>query len=470
MYLNLFLVIFVLTQVKSDLILKKHGPPDVDAPKLRVDPPTWGTIQQRVDHFNPKDARKWEMRYLESGQFFEENGPMFIYLGGEWSINMGSIMSGQIVDMALEHRGYLFYTEHRYYGQSFPTEDLSPENLQYLNVDQALADVVYFINYKKETIPGLKSSKVVVVGGSYSASMATWLRLKYPHAIDIAYASSGPLRAVADFHEYYEVINDNIKLVNSECLQTINDGTNLMEKEMETEDGLKSLSERLGMCNTLKNEEPHRSFFFNMIIAETFAGLVQYAGQYSIQNDCDKLMGFDGDALNKLIGYIKDNYKDVSCIGDYDEFIETYSSHETSNDIYRQWIYQTCTEYGYFQTTTSQYQPFGDTFPLNFFVDMCPTLFGERFNETVLNTAVRRTNLFYGSIEPEITKLISVHGSVDPWHPLGILSDLSPLAPAIFIEGSSHCADLKSVSEYDIPALREAKIRIKGIIAEWLKE
>lgn len=42
--------------------------------------------------------------------------------------------------------------------------------------------------------------QVVVVGGSYSATMATWAREKYPHLIDIAYASSAPLRAIKDFH------------------------------------------------------------------------------------------------------------------------------------------------------------------------------------------------------------------------------------------------------------------------------
>lgn len=45
--------------------------------------------------------------------------------------------------------------------------------------------------------------------------------------------------------------------------------------------------------------------------------------------------------------------------------------------IDRPWLYQTCTEYGYYQTTKSNYQPFGDTFALEFFVDMCTDLFGE---------------------------------------------------------------------------------------------
>lgn len=72
--------------------------------------------------------------------------------------------------------------------------------MRYLSVDQALEDVAYFIKYQKATISGLADSKVIVIGGSYSATMATWLREKYPHLIDVAYASSAPLRAIKDFH------------------------------------------------------------------------------------------------------------------------------------------------------------------------------------------------------------------------------------------------------------------------------
>lgn len=54
--------------------------------------------------------------------YFEEGGPIFIYIGGEWSIAASTIQSGIFVDIAKEHKGILFYTEHRFYGKSKPTE------------------------------------------------------------------------------------------------------------------------------------------------------------------------------------------------------------------------------------------------------------------------------------------------------------------------------------------------------------
>lgn len=44
-----------------------------------------------------------------------------MFLGGEWEISPGYVMYGHFYDMAKELGAYLFYTEHRYYGQSRPT-------------------------------------------------------------------------------------------------------------------------------------------------------------------------------------------------------------------------------------------------------------------------------------------------------------------------------------------------------------
>ncbi|KAK9693693.1 Serine carboxypeptidase S28 [Popillia japonica] len=463
----LLLTILILA-IEAKIILRKFGPPPDDAPNARATrAPQWHTITQRVDHFNPRDIRTWEMRYISNDQFFVEGGPIFIYLGGEWQISAGSLMTGQIFDMAEQHGGMMYYTEHRYYGYSYPTEDMSTENLRYLSLDQAIADVVYFIQYVKANTPGFANSQVVVIGGSYSASMATWIRLKYPHIIDIAYASSAPVRAVADFYEYYEVVDHNIGLVSQECLNTIGEGIFQLEARLETDDGIAEMSQRLETCTTIQNVEPYRSFLFNIAIAEIFAGLVQYAGQTSIQDDCNLLLGFNGTSLDKLIGYVRDYYGN-DCIDDYAEFIRMYSAVENTNDAWRPWLYQTCTEYGYYQTTTSDYQPFGNTFGLKFFVDMCTDLFAEDFGTTILDTGIIRTNIFYGSLTPEITKVVSVHGTVDPWHALGILEDLNPLAPAILINGTSHCADLSSIRDTDPPQLIAAKIRIQQLVSEWL--
>lgn len=73
------------------------------------------------------------------------------------------------------------------------------ENLKYLDVDQALADLNKFVQWFKSTVPGLEKSKVIMVGGSYAGTMAVWMRQVYPDSVDGAWASSAPLLAKVDF-------------------------------------------------------------------------------------------------------------------------------------------------------------------------------------------------------------------------------------------------------------------------------
>lgn len=126
-------------------------------------------IEQRLDNFNPQDSRRWNMRYMENAAHFQSGGPIFIYIGGEWSIGAGSISAGShIYDLAREHNGMIYYTEHRFYGQSHPLNDTSTESLRFLSIDQALADLAHFISHVKSSVDGLGRSGVILVGGSYS--------------------------------------------------------------------------------------------------------------------------------------------------------------------------------------------------------------------------------------------------------------------------------------------------------------
>lgn len=79
------------------------------------------TIEQKLDHFSETNTETWPMRYFSNSAYYVPGGPLFIYVGGEWTISFGSITGGHTHDMAKEMNGYLFYTEHRYYGQSRPT-------------------------------------------------------------------------------------------------------------------------------------------------------------------------------------------------------------------------------------------------------------------------------------------------------------------------------------------------------------
>ncbi len=77
------------------------------------------------------------------------------------------------------------------------------------------------------------------------------------------------------------------------------------------------------------------------------------------------------------------------------------------------------------------------------------------------------TNDFYGAKNPDVDHVVFVHGSVDPWHQVGIYeSDLNADAPAIYIEGSSHCADMYEDGDSGVPQspqLTDARAEIRWV-------
>lgn len=44
---------------------------------------------------------------------------------------------------------------------------------------------------------------------------------------------------------------------------------------------------------------------------------------------------------------------------------------------FRPWYYQTCSEFGWYQTTDSENQPFGTNSPVEFYLKLCRDIFGE---------------------------------------------------------------------------------------------
>ncbi|MCP9258283.1 Lysosomal Pro-X carboxypeptidase [Dirofilaria immitis] len=93
-------------------------------------------------------------------------------------------------DLAPYFHAALVFAEHRYYGDSKPYGKQSytvPINF-ILKTDQ---DELGFCS------PGTEIP-VIAFGGSYGGMLAAWFRMKYPHVIDGAWASSAPMK---DFYE-----------------------------------------------------------------------------------------------------------------------------------------------------------------------------------------------------------------------------------------------------------------------------
>ena len=59
----------------------------------------------------------------------------------------------------------------------------------------------------------------------------------------------------------------------------------------------------------------------------------------------------------------------------------------------RQWTYQTCTEFGWYQSSDLPNRFWGDIIPVSLFEDMCTDIFGPKFTLDLLEEAVK-VNIF----------------------------------------------------------------------------
>jgi hypothetical protein len=121
------------------------------------------------------------------------------------------MQTGILAKLARATHGIGVVLEHRYYGTSFPTPDLSTENLRFLTTDQALADEAYFarhVVFKGLEDRNLTAPNVAYIGygGSYAGAFNAFLRKLYPDVFWGAISSSGVTEAIVDYWQYYEPI------------------------------------------------------------------------------------------------------------------------------------------------------------------------------------------------------------------------------------------------------------------------
>uniref|UniRef100_T1HFX6 Uncharacterized protein n=1 Tax=Rhodnius prolixus TaxID=13249 RepID=T1HFX6_RHOPR len=90
------------------------------------------------------------------------------------------------------------------------------------------------------------------------------------------------------------------------------------------------------------------------------------------------------------------------------------------------------------------------------------------FNGELLDLGIQRTNTIYGDLHLSVSRVLFVHGSIDPWHALGITSTKNPETPVIYILGTAHYVNMYPQSPRDPPQLVKARLRIYDHIGKWL--
>ncbi|OJD17153.1 hypothetical protein AJ78_02747 [Emergomyces pasteurianus Ep9510] len=485
-------------------------------------------IKIPIDHF-PRDPRyephtdeKFDVRYWFDASHYKKGGPVIVLHAGETNggDRLPFLQKGIVKMLSEATNGLGVILEHRYYGESFPTANLSTESLRFLTTEQALADSAYFA--QNVVFEGMEDVDLtakggnapwIIYGGSYAGAQVAFLRVEYPDIFWGAISSSGVPKAIYDYWEYFEPVR---KYGPQECISTTQKFVDMVDeiiirlhdsektKRLKSFFGLGNLTYNDDFANVLAwgitywqsiNWDPEIStrkfdYYCGNITADELlykngdlkeeAKALLAAGGYGKEADAlaNRLLNFAGFVYaDQIAGCEKSDRTLDECFGQHD--LQWFKNDTLAQADNRCWPYQVCTEWGYLQVGSTvpknQMPVISRLIDLEYASIMCRKAFG-----IYKPSDVDRVNK-YGGFDIEYERLAFVDGEVDSWRPAsphaeGARPRKNTLdKPFILIEGAGHHWDENGVFPNEttptLPpkAVADAQAQEAKFVKKWIK-
>jgi len=117
-------------------------------------------------------------------KFSVHGGPVFFYTGNEADVTLFVNNTGFMWELGQSMGALLVFAEHRGYGESITA---------IRSVSQILSDYAHLIVHLYDQFKLPQSTPVITFGSSYGGMLSGWMRMKYPHLVEGALASSAPI-------------------------------------------------------------------------------------------------------------------------------------------------------------------------------------------------------------------------------------------------------------------------------------
>ncbi|KAF7879001.1 hypothetical protein EAF04_000201 [Stromatinia cepivora] len=189
------------------------------------------TIEQPIDHFPndpvyaPHTNATFKQRYWFDATYYKPGGPVYLYIGGETNgqYRFSNLQTGIIQILMEATNGLGIILENRYYGESFPFNTSTTDQLAYLTNQQTVADNAYFAQHI--SLPGVNANitapntKWILYGGSLAGGQTALSVKIYPEILFGGIAASAPIKTVVGYPEWYNPIQ---RLGPQDCISSIN--------------------------------------------------------------------------------------------------------------------------------------------------------------------------------------------------------------------------------------------------------
>ncbi|KAG5897246.1 hypothetical protein JTB14_013150 [Gonioctena quinquepunctata] len=433
-----------------------------------------------LDHFSTLN-KTFKLRYLVNGQHHVKGGPVFLYTGNEGNIFMFAQNTGFIFDIAPVFNALIVFVEHRYYGESLPFgNSTKSEDFRFLTTSQALADFVYVIDELRRTyfgtVLGNDTLPFVAFGGSYGGMLAAWLRMKYPHVVIGAIASSAPIWYSKDMvpcEKFYEIITGVFdKFGTTQCTDIVKGSWEILRNVTKIAAGRTFLTVSWKMCSSLENATEDDAdklidwlsdIYVNMAMTNYPypTDFIVPLPAYPVKTFCDKLISLNSTDPKSTLENLG---KALEVYTNYTGIIKCHSFNSTSRNLGESiWDYQACTELVMPMCSTDKDMFETQPWDQKKYSQECFKRFGvssRRPDWMVLQYGGQNLKYF--------SNIVFSNGMMDPWSCGGVKTNISSSIWAVSIADGVHHSDLRNADAADTNYVIEARKFHVMAIRKWL--
>ncbi|PNY21899.1 Thymus-specific serine protease [Tolypocladium capitatum] len=446
-----------------------------------------GYFQQLIDHKNPSLGTFTQRYWWNADHYAGPGSPVVLNTPGESNADgyQGYTTNRTLPGLfAQSTGGAAILLEHRYWGGSSPFDNLTAETMQYLDLDNSVADLVYFAKTVSLPFDPTGSSKPdkapwVLSGCSYPGALTAWTNALAPGTFWAYHCSSAVVEAISTMWEYFAPVEmamprnctADMKRIIAHVDDVLINGEDKERQQLKTlfgfgdlehdDDFASALTTGLGlwqgtqfysgytslnqMCDYIENQWPGSNRTapgpYGVGVHNATQGFAKWSREIMIPGSCGP--GFAVDS--------------VACYDSYDKTSLIYTDTSVNNTVNRQWMWFLCNEpFEYWQA----WGPDSDTGIISklvtrdYFVRQCADFFPDVKDITYgLNRGrtVDQLNAKTGGWNHVDTKrLMWISGEYDPWRPATVSADLRPggplestkQAPVWVLPKASHCNDV----------------------------
>ncbi|XP_065793066.1 lysosomal Pro-X carboxypeptidase isoform X2 [Muntiacus reevesi] len=402
-------------------------------------------IQQKVDHFGFNIDRTFKQRYLIADNYWKEDGGSILFYTG----NEGDII--------------------------WFCNNTDSRHLNFLTTEQALADFAKLIKYLKRTIPGARNQPVIALGGSYGGMLAAWFRMKYPHLVVGALASSAPIwqfNNLVPCDTFMKIVTTDFGRSGPNCSESIRRSWDAISRLAKKGPGLRWLSEALHLCTPLTKWQDVQHL--KDWISETWVNLAMVDYPYE-SNFLQPLPAWPVKVVCRYFKYY--NVPDTLMVQNVFQALNVYYNYSgqakclnvsetaTSSLGVLGWSYQACTEM--VMPTCSDgvddmFEP--HSWNMKEYSDDCFKQWGVRPRPSWIPT------MYGGKNISSHTNIIFSNGELDPWSGGGVTKDITDTLLAIVIPNGAHHLDLRASNALDPVSVQLTRALEVKYMKQWISD